>query len=71
MEARPIGVCVVAKYHATKYMTQLDIFSAGGVDDGAYYPPQDINIYGTAQVQALRDLCTDALNATEEIKKAN
>lgn len=50
-----------------KVNPQLELLTAGGVDDGAYYPAQSINVYGEAGIKALRDFC-DELLAAPEIK---
>jgi len=45
---------------STGYLT---LFQSSGVDDGAYYPAQDLRIHGRENLTALRDLCNDLLNS--------
>ena len=60
-----IQAAVVSSGMTTKHPV-ITLFEAGGIDDGAYYPPQSMWIHGDAQVRALRDACNEALG--EEMK---
>lgn len=44
------------------------LFSESGTDEGAFFPAQDVQVYGKEQVQALRDLCDETLKMLEETK---
>ena len=47
---------------------RLHIHFPSGVDDGAYYPASDIQLYGTEAITNLRDFCNELL--LEEVKKS-
>lgn len=64
----PIGVIVVAKANININNSNLRLFSESGCDEGAYYPAQDIYIYGDKQIEALRDFCVQILKEREAYK---
>jgi hypothetical protein len=71
--AKTIGVAITVKGITNEYGTEgnaaIRIFSESGCDEGAYYPAQDIQVYGTKQVTALRDFCNEVLEACKpEVK---
>lgn len=45
----------------TRRNPNFTILQNDGVDDGAYYPAQSINIYGEDAVRQLRDFCDEIL----------
>ncbi len=57
----PLGVAVVVKGNANQNNCSLRLFSESGCDEGAYYPPQDVQIYGDKQVLELRNFCDHLL----------
>ena len=68
MTAKVIGPSKVAmiqqmatEHRLTTKQPVVTLFDEGGVDDGAYYPPQSIRCWGEPQVRALRDACNEAL----------
>ena len=67
--AKPLGVQAVVKGEASQNNSHLRIFSESGCDEGAYYPAQDIQIYGDKQLEDLRDFIAEILKEREEFKK--
>ena len=67
--AEPIGVCCVVKGSTRSGIGQLRLFFESGVDEGAYYPSQDIHVYGTQQILTLRNFCDKLLEACEDDEK--
>ena len=65
--AIPIGVMIVAKGDINYHGCSVRLFSESGCDEGAYYPSQDIHIYGTKQVEDLRDFCSTVLGSLAEL----
>lgn len=51
------------KYRAASITLQ----STSGVDDGAFYPAQDVQIYGNKSIKQLRDFCDTVLKEQEEL----
>jgi hypothetical protein len=69
MICKPIGVAVIGKGDAwSTESCAIRVVSESGVDEGAFYPAQDVHIYGKLQVQALRDLCNETLKLMEDFK---
>ena len=69
MICKPIGVAVIGK--GDVWSTEgcaIHVVSESGVDEGDFYPAQDVYIYGKLQVQALRDLCNETLKLMEDFK---
>lgn len=67
--AEPIGVAIVAKGDAWNGAAcSVRLFSESGCDEGAYYPAQDVHVYGVEQVKTLRDFCDKVLKLVEETK---
>lgn len=69
--AAPIGVCIVVKGVVRTHSVEIRLYSESGVDEGAYYPAQDINIYGENQVTSLRDFCDSIINKMKELQNEN
>ena len=66
---RPIGLTVIGKSDVwCKSNCSMRIISESGIDDGVYYPAQDVYMHGVDQVKALRDLCDETLKLMEPIK---
>lgn len=63
--AAPIGVCCLVKGTTRNGTATLRLLSESGVDDGAYYPAQDVQVYGTEQVTTLRNFCNQLLSACQ------
>lgn len=47
----------------------LVLVQESGVDDGAYYPAESINIYGCDQLRTIANACNKAVARYEERKK--
>ena len=63
-----VGVCIVSVHseHSPDGKEpspnlRLEIVQTGGVDEGAYYPPADVCVFGLKNVVALRDLLDQAI----------
>ena len=68
--AKPIGVCIVAKaYCANGSQASIRLFSESGCDEGAYFPAQDIHVYGIEQIKSLKEFCEETIKLFEETKK--
>lgn len=46
-------------------MPSLMLVEAGCIDDGAYSPPQSINLFHADAIRALRDACNEALGESD------
>lgn len=49
-----------------KTIRHVHLLCTGGADEGAYFPPQEVCLYGLAAVTKLRDFCEELIK--EETK---
>jgi len=61
--AEPISSSVVIRGSTRSGTPQVRLFFESGVDEGAYYPAQDVSVYGLKAVTELRDFCNKILDA--------
>ena len=59
----------VAKADITEHRIAITLLSTSGCDEGAYFPAQDVQVYGLAAVTQLKDFCELAIKTHEKLKQ--
>lgn len=53
-----------------RHSTTLTLMTESGAVDGAFYPAQNVQVYGVDGITKLRNLCDELIKQDEEYKKA-
>ena len=65
-----IGVQVTARAEFSNYARcNVTLITTSGCDEGAYYPGQDINLYGIETVKKLQAFLTEVITSYEQHNK--